>query len=86
MTTVFYKHPTCNLEQFRNQLNNIIKFFFVFFFLTGIYNRRTYRQIRTGITVLTQITLITNYREATLYYKKYITNLNIMNGNIRKQG
>ena len=20
-----YKHPTCNLEQFRNQLNNIIK-------------------------------------------------------------
>ena len=43
-----------------------ILFYFIFF--TGI--TRTYREIRKGITVLTQITLITNYREATLYYKK----------------
>ena len=62
-------------------------YLFIFFlFLRGIYNTRTCRQIRTDITVLTQIALITNYREATLYYKKYITNLNIMNGKTRKQG
>ena len=32
---------------------------YFFLFLRGKYNTRTYRQIRTDITVLTQITLIT---------------------------